>query len=158
MKKEQLTRIALKTLVVVLIVAAVIVLPAWQVCRDWGYICENTGSRKGHREWFFGSKTGHWSEKSPLEEAIQSQAPEALVHRWTSYAGTGKNVFGGSLLFEHASPGAIINFPHEFQRLWIEKNDPAAVRELYDLLVSDDQDKIRKRIRDICDEVLEHER
>ena len=35
--------------------------------RDWSFICENTGSRKGYREWFFGTRTQHWQSQSSVE-------------------------------------------------------------------------------------------
>ena len=39
----------------------------------------------------------------------------------------------------------------------IEKNDAATVRQFYDLLVSDDQEKLKKRVMDISEEVLNYE-
>jgi hypothetical protein len=92
-----------------------------------------------------------------LEDFITTQEPDALVHRWTSYAGTGKNVFGTPVLFGHGRPGAILRLDHEIQSLWIAHNPHEEVRELYDLLVSDDQDAIDKRIMHIWEEVLEYE-
>ena len=128
-----------------------------QVCRDWAFICENTGSRKGYRQWALGPKTGHWYKKSPLEEFVTAHEPAALIHRWTSYSGTGKNVFGTPVVFGHGRPGAVYRFDHEIQSRWIARNPPEKVRELYDLLVSDDQDAIQKRIMDIWDQVLDYE-
>jgi len=127
-----------------------------QVCRDWEFICENTGSRKGYRQWTLGPKTKHWYQKSPLEKFVTANDPGTLVHRWTSYAGTGKNVFGTPVLFGHGRPGAILRFDHEIQGRWIAHNPPEEVRNLYDLLVSDDQDVIEKRITDIWEEVLDY--
>jgi len=125
-----------------------------QVCRDWAFICENTGSRKGYRQWTLGPKTGHWYKRSPLEEFIAKEFPDSLAHRWTSYAGTGKNVFGTPVLFGHGRPGAIYRFDREIQGEWIARNPAAEVKRLYDLLVSDDQDAIQDRIMNIWDEVL----
>jgi len=70
--------------------------------------------------------------------------------------GTGKNIFGKSMLWEHESPGAVYMLEPEILRLWIQQNDAKTIRELYDLLVSDDQEKIQKRITEIFDEVLEY--
>ena len=67
----------------------------------FGYVCENTGSRKGHREWFFGLQTGAWYYESPLETFMKQAHPNQLTHRWTSYAGTGKNIFGQSMSYGH---------------------------------------------------------
>ena len=128
-----------------------------EMYRDWAFICENTGSRNGYRQWIFGPKTGHWQKTSPLEEFIQSRKPDALVHRWTSYAGSGKNVFGTPMSRVHGHPGAILHLDHKIQQRWIDKNDTTSVHELYELLVSDDEEQIDKRIRDIWDEVLNYE-
>ena len=142
---------------VIFCLAVTFVLLSVQAYRDWAFICENTGSRNGYRQWPFGLKTGHWYKKSPLEEFIQSEAPDALVYRWTSCAGTGKNIFGMTILRGHGWPGAIRRLDHEIQRKWIEKNDAATVRQFYDLLVSDDQEKLEKRVMDIYEEVLNYE-
>jgi len=128
-----------------------------QVCRDWGFICENTGSKKGYRKWLLSFKTGHWYKQSPLEKFMQVHAPEDLVHRWTSYTGTGKNILGIPVLFEHGRPGFVLQLHHEIQGRWIEKNDPAKVRRLYDLFVSEDQDAIQEQVKDIWDEVMRYE-
>jgi hypothetical protein len=127
------------------------------VCSDRGFICENTGSRKGYRQWIFGLKTGHWYKKSPLEQFIARHDADALVHRWTSYAGTGKNVFGMSIVHGHGCPGAVYEIDHDIQKRWIARQSPEDVRKLYDLLVSDDQDAIGERVTGIWKEVLEYE-
>jgi len=144
-----------KSLLILALVVAVIAFYI-PVCRDWAFICENTGSQKGYRQWTFGPKTGLWYKKSLLEECIQSQAPDALVHRWTSYAGTGKNVLGIPVLFGHGRPGAVLWINPDILSRWIKHNDPATIRQLYDLLVSDDQAAIKKRLMEIKEEVIKY--
>ena len=134
--------------------ATIVVLISVPAYRDWAFICENTGSRNGYRQWVFGIKTSRWYKKSPMENFIQSEAPDALVHRWTSFAGTGKNIFGKAILYGHGRPGAIIQLDHEVLRKWIRKNDTETVRQFYDLLVSDDQKEIEKQVMDIWQESL----
>jgi hypothetical protein len=146
----------LLALTAIIVVSAV--LSGVQVCRDWAFVCENTGSRKGHRQWAFGPTTGYWYEKSPLEEFMESQQPDALAHRWTSYSGTGRNAFGRPVLHGHGRPGAMLRLNHDILRQWIDKQDPATVLELYDLLVSDDEAEIEKRITNIWEEVIDLER
>ncbi len=141
----------------VVTVLAVIALNV-QAYRDWGFVCENTGSKKGYRKWILGFKTDHWYKESPLEKFMQAQAPEELDHRWTSYKGTGKNILGMSVLFGHGRPGFVPQLPHSIQSRWIDKNDPAKVRELYDLFVSEDQDAIHERVMEIWDEVMGYEK
>lgn len=133
------------------------VLSSVQVCRDWAFVCENTGSRKGHRQWTFGPTTGYWYQRSPLEEFMESQQPDALAHRWTSYSGIGKNAFGRPVLHGHGRPGVILRLNHDIQRQWIAKQDPATVLELYDLLVSDDEAAIQRQVADIWEEVMYYE-
>jgi hypothetical protein len=157
MKQPDRLSILLVAGLVIFCLAVTLVLLPVQACRDWAFICENTGSRQGYRQWPFGLKTGHWYKTSPLEEFIRSDDPNALRHRWTSCAGTGKNIFGKAILFGHGRPGAIMRLDHEIQRKWIEKNDAAKVRQFYDLLVSDDEEKLEKRIMDIGEEVLNYE-
>ncbi|MBN2291074.1 MAG: hypothetical protein JXM70_01540 [Pirellulales bacterium] len=125
-----------------------------EVSRDWAFICENTGSRKGYRQWSFGPKTGHWHEKSPLEEFVAEHKPDALAHRWTSYAGTGKNIFGSSLSFGHGSPGAVLQFEHSLQDWWIERHSEEEVIELYGLFVYENQTAIDKTVTEIWEEYL----
>ena len=153
---DRLSILLVAGLVIFCLAVTLVLLPV-QVCRDWAFICENTGSRQGYRQWPFGLKTGHWNKTSPLEDFIQSEAPDALVHRWTSCAGTGKNIFGRAILFGHGRPGAVIRLHNGILRMWIEKNDAATVRQFYDLLVSDDQEKLKKRVMDISEEVLNYE-
>jgi hypothetical protein len=157
MKQPDRLSILLVAGLVIFCLAVTLVLLPVQACRDWAFIYENSGSRQGYRQWPFGLKTGHWYKTSPLEDFIQSEAPGALVHRWTSYAGTGKNIFGMAILRGHGRPGAIMRLDHEIQRKWIEKNDAATVRQFYDLLVSDDQKKLEKRVMDIWEEVRNYE-
>ena len=74
-------------------------LGTFQAYRDWVFICENTASTKGHTEWFFGKETFQWYEKSVFEDFLRENYPDVNIeHRWTSIAGTGRNIFGRALL------------------------------------------------------------
>lgn len=121
------------------------------------YICKNTGSLKGYRQWFFGSKTRQWYRKSPLEEFMEKEDPNALIYRWGFFHGGGKNIFGRTFIFEDGFPGAITNLRHRELKLWIQHNKPEDVRQLYDLLVSDNQDKIREKADQIWEEYWRYE-
>ncbi len=81
-----------------------LIIYSFQAYRDWAYICQNTGSQSGYREWFCGIKTNEWYTKSELEKFINEKHKEILTFDWVSYAGTGKNIFGTSLLFGHGRP------------------------------------------------------
>ena len=145
------------SLIIIALVAFIIASFPLYVCRDWAFICENTGSHKGYRQWTFGPKTGHWYKKSALEQFMETADPNALSHRWTSYAGTGKNIFGRSVLFGHGRPGAILNLPFDVLDQWVRYNKPEDIRQLYELLASDDQKKIYDRINEIFDEFSKYE-
>lgn len=118
----------------------------FSVCRDWAFIDENTGSRKGYRQWCFGARTGHWYMPSSVETFMRSQHASDLTHRWTSYAGTGRNVFGAKGLYGHGRPGAILQLDQKRLNQWFEQQTPADQRAFYDLLVKSDQAAIREKI------------
>ena len=152
MKKEHLLKSLLLLTIAIAIVIAVLPL---QICRDWAFICENTGSHKGYREWSLGFKTGHRYRASPLEEFIQTNEPTGISHRWTSYAGTGRNIFGRPGLRGHGQPGAIIHLKHDILKQWIEKNDAIKVHQLYDVFVSNNQTEIDGKIKNLFEEVMQ---
>ncbi len=125
--------------------------------REWVFICENTGSYKGHIEWFFGQQTSYWYEKSALENFIQKNYPDINIeHRWTSCSGTGRNIFGMALLYGHGRPGPIMDIPYGLLDEWIHTGEPERIRELYELLASDkDHDVKKKRIDEVIEEALD---
>lgn len=145
------------TLLAVATLATAVVAFNIQVCRDWAFICENTGSRKGYRQWTFGPKTGHWYKKSPLEDFVAGHSPTALTNRWTSYAGTGRNIFGTPVLYGHGRPGAILRFDPAIQARWIKHHSGEEVIELYNLFASADRSAIDKKVTAIWEEVMEYE-
>jgi len=140
------------------ILAILYFLGNFQVCREWAFICENTGSRKGHIEWFFGKRTAYWYEQSVFEDFMQKNYPDINIeHRWTSYTGTGRNIFGMALLDGHGRPGVIMDIPPEMLDEWIQTSEPERVRELYELMVSDKTEDVKKqRIDEIVEEVFKH--
>ena len=95
-----------------LLIAGAIVVALWAstmliAVTDRAYICENTGSRKGHREWFFGAHTNLWYRKSELEQFLESKHPDLLKHSWTSYMGNGRSLIPGTQSCGHGRPGPI---------------------------------------------------
>ena len=116
------------------LVGSVLVVPVLQVCRDWGYICEYTGSRKGHRQWWLGIRTGTWHQESALETFIKRNYPSELDHHWTCYAGTGRNIFGMAQLYGHGRPGPIIHLPPYILAQYAGIATPNEKKRLYDVL------------------------
>ncbi len=120
--------------------------PIVDVYRDCAYICEFTGSRKGCRRWILGLETRHWYKESELERFIKERFPNELDHHWTSYAGTGRNIFGSVVVRSHGSPGPV-------SRLGEYSGDasPTEMKHLYDTL-RHGSDSDRKAV---IDQVLE---
>ncbi len=142
------------------LVIALIVIAAFvggcgaQVCRDWAFICENTGSRKGYREWNSGVRSGHWYRESRLEQFMRKEHPLDLVNRWTSYAGTGKDIFGRPTLFGHGRPGPILRVPPEFLDRYVDGLDNQAKLDLYCVLVSGPPEKVDSEMAKIWDRAI----
>ena len=131
-----------------------LVLPAVQVCRDWAFIDRNTGSRKGYRDWIFGWRSGSWYQESTLEAFMRSKHPAELHQEWVSYAGTGRNVFGGAILHGHGRPGPIILLKPEIVDDYCLSASDEEKRHLYDLFAGGQDAKIRELVDRIYEEVM----
>jgi hypothetical protein len=141
--------------VVVVLAILALLSPGLPVYRQWGFICENTGSHKGYTSWLGGIHTGRWHRESKLESFIVAKHPERLEHRWTSYAGTGYNIFGRRVLCGHGRPGAIMQINPEALNRYVGSLTDEATLELYELLLSDDQDRIAADIQRMWDRAIE---
>lgn len=142
--------------IMVLVLVAVLALANVQVCREWAFVCEHTGSRKGYTEWMFGFRSGQWYRSSPLEDFIIVNDPNVLSHRWTSSCGTGRNILGMPILYGHGRPGAIADIDNDTLSVWIARNHPTEVWKLYDLFFSGNQDQITEKVASIRQEVLNY--
>ena len=121
-------------LTTIAIAAAVLVAPIVEVYTDCAYVCECTGSRKGCRSWFLGVETGAWYKESALETFIKQRFPSELEHRWTNYAGTGKNIFDSALVRAHGHPGPISQLPIDLLADYSGGASPAEMKHLYDTM------------------------
>ncbi len=115
-----------------------------QAYRDWGYICQNTCSQKGYREWMFGFITNQWEKKSDLEIFIEKEYNEELEFSWCSYAGTGKNILGVKLLFGHGRPSNISFYNMKNFNLYFKTLNKFEKYKLYQMLKLHDKDKVNK--------------
>jgi len=140
-------------LAIAVIVILIVIIP-FEVCRDWAFICENTGSRKGYRAWFFGLETGHWYKKSKLEEFMEAKHQNVLTYRWISYAGTGRNVYGSAISFRHGFPGPIMSITYDILNWYVSRINDEDKRALYDVFASGDRQRISKEISTIFDQYL----
>jgi hypothetical protein len=117
-----------------------------QVYMDRAFICENTGSHKGYRQWPFGFQSSRWYRESHLEQFLRREHPSDLVNRWTSYAGTGKNTLGQPTLFGHGRPGPILSVPTEFLDRYVDGLDDRAELNLYRVFTSGPPGEIEREI------------
>ena len=122
------------------------------VSRDMGYHCDFTGSTKSWTTWLFTIRTNYEYNASPLESFLEENAPDRIEHNWVSYQGTGRNIFGEPVLFGHGRPNALLLFPRDYLKLYIEESPPESVFELYETLLRDDSDEIRLRVERLYDE------
>jgi hypothetical protein len=123
-----------------------------QVCRDWAFICENTGSQKGYRQWCFGLQSGHWYRESRLEEFMRKEYPSELANRWTSYSGTGKNILGQPTLFGHGRPGPVLDVPQTTFNRYVDGLDDQAKLDLYRVLASGTWEEVKAEIDKVWDQ------
>jgi len=130
------------------------VLPAVQVCRDWAFIDRNTGSRKGYRDWSFGWQSGSWYQESAIEAFMRSNHPAEYRQDWVSYAGTGRNIFGGATLRGLGRPGPIILLNPELIGDYCRSASETEKRRLYDAFASADEKKIRNLVDDIYEALM----
>lgn len=124
-----------------------------EVCTDYAYVCENSASMYGYRIWFTGQRTRDWSQPSLLETYMETHWPGVVRHRWTSCAGTGKSIFGGSISFGHGCPGGAMSLRGKTLEPWIARHSKKEVRALYDFLVNADKRASEKRADEILAEV-----
>lgn len=141
----------------VILIVAVVILCALglQTHRDYAFICENTGSHKGYRQWGFGWQAREWYRESHLEQFMRLQHPTELRHRWTSYSGTGKNILGQPIRFGHGRPqvGSVIMDWTWFDS-YVDTLDGAAKLDLYRVLVSGNRDAIATEEKKIEEAIL----
>jgi len=116
------------------------------LCRDMGFVCEHTASRKGYRRWFGGLRTGCWYRMSRLERFMVEKHPQDLAHRWVSFMGTGRNLFGQASSFEHGNPNnTLMTFREPFDD-YVDSLDDAGKLELYRVLSRGQEDEIEARL------------
>lgn len=135
----------------IVVVVLALVLPAVQVCRDWAFVDRNTGSRKGYREWSLGWRSGSWYRESAVEAFMRSKHPAEFRQDWVSYAGTGRNIFGGATLTGHGRPGRIVLLRTETIDDYCRGVSETEKRRLYDVFASGDETKIRELVDQISE-------
>ena len=150
MKRQWTTLIIVTALVGMALWAATMLI----TYTDRGYICENTGSRKGYREWFFGAKTNRWYHESELERFVETEYSEMLRHRWTSYRGTGRSLIPVWTSRCHGRPGPILQPTRDMLDSYVQSLSNEQRLELYQVFCSGDSESIQESVEMIFDAQL----
>ncbi|MBI9019386.1 MAG: hypothetical protein JEZ07_19225 [Phycisphaerae bacterium] len=144
--------------VIVLVVALLVssLLCGVVVYTDRAFICQNTGSIKGYRQWQWGSSSGQWYRQSELEKFMKDKYPDRLEYDWSSYAGTGKNIFGTKTYRSHEHPRNRMFAPNTFFGLLndhVKGLDDQGRLELYEFFKTQDEKAIQAKLEQLVDEL-----
>lgn len=105
---------------------------------DYAFACEFTCSHMGYREWILGFRTAEWHKASPIERRLGSAV---VTHRWVSYAGTERNLFGKRLSLGHQSPHEAALFS-DWHWPYFESLSDSELRSLYEAFQTSDRDQL----------------
>jgi hypothetical protein len=147
MKKKWVRRIVILAIIIAALCASTMTV----AFNDYGFICENTGSRKGYREWFFGLETNKWYRESELEAFLRTEHPESLENRWTSYFGNGSSLIPLLKSYGHGRPGAILEVEEQVFNEFVRSLTSEHRLEFYRDLKSADQAVIEQWIGRVHD-------
>ena len=153
MHKRSKRRLATALLLVITLAVSFVALPI----TDYAYISETTGSCKGHRVWLGIWETAHWYKKSDLESFMREKYPQDLQQRWTSYAGTGKNIWGAPMLFGHAGPSPIGRLRFEELNSYLSTLTDADKKEFYDVFAYADRTEALELANNIWEDLHDFE-
>ena len=82
---------------------------------------------------------------------MRSNYPAGFQQDWVSYAGTGRNIFGGATLYGHGRPGPILLLKPEAIDDYFHVASQTEKRRLYDVFSSGDEAKIRGLVDEISE-------
>ncbi len=134
-----------------ILVTLALLLPAVPVYSDCAFVDRATGSRRGYREWCFGWRTGEWYSQTALEDFLRRDRPAGLQQDWVSYAGTGRNFFGRSLVHGHGRPGPILRLSPDLIDDYCRTASEGEKRRLGEVFSSGDAARIREEVERIWD-------
>lgn len=89
---------------------------------------------------------------------MRAKHPDELRQAWVSYAGTGRNIFGGATLYGHGRPGPIIHLSPELIAAYCGKASEAEQRRLYDVLSRGSPEAVEMLVQRIVEQSLEQSR
>lgn len=130
-----------KRIIIITSIICVLIALATQltIYRDWSFICQNTGSQKGYREWFFGLTTSDWYERSELEKFIEENHNNKLKFSWVSYKGTGYGLLTKTC--GHGRPSNIM-FSTKAVNECVKSLSDSEKLSLYETFKTHDRDKV----------------
>lgn len=127
-----------------------------EVATDYAFVCENTASTHGYREWAFGLRSHAWYRESVLESFLRNRTHTPIVHRWTNCAGTGKNIFGSSISFGHGRPGGALLLSYAgVLDTYFEGRRDSEIVDLYRFLCKADKSASEIRCRKIWNDAMD---
>lgn len=133
---------AVAVLLAFTLVNVAILLP---VSSDYGFVCLDTGSRKGYHELFYGHRSSEWYQESRLEAFVKQRHPGELEHKWEQYHRSGWNIFGGGVAVASGRL-PIMRLLFEDFNDYVDLLDDNGKKALYDVLRSGDMEKIRSEM------------
>lgn len=135
------------------LVVSLVVLPV-PVCEDRAFLCENTGSCQGYRQWLIGLRSGVWYQESRLEQFMRARHPLELAHRWTKYEGTTRNLLGRPLRRSHERPGPILSVGRVVLDRYADGLDAPAKLELYHVFATAPKERVEAEVAEIWEAML----
>ncbi|HEX2854558.1 MAG TPA: hypothetical protein VHO24_15110 [Opitutaceae bacterium] len=120
------------------------------VYTDVGEVCEYTASHRESRFRPFGGQSRQVYHRSALETFLEREHPGQVAHRWTSYKGNGKNIFGRTNVHGHGSPGVVMQLPAEL----IDALNAEQMRRLYVTLRSGNEAAQETLVRELQQDYL----
>jgi hypothetical protein len=111
------------------------------VCSEYALRCQYTGAAKGYTKFWFGPETDTWYEPSKFEGFIKSHFAAEHKNRWTVEKEETRNIFGTDL--SHTFNNTAMSWVYgEMMQANFDEFTTAKKKELYDLLVSRDIEKV----------------
>jgi hypothetical protein len=137
--------------------ALILVVPGIRIYTDRAFVDVNTGSRKGHREWFTGWRSGEWYQESAVEAFMRASHPEEMRQKWVSYAGTGRNILGSAISHGHGRPGPIVFLKPEQIANHCSRLTAAEKHDLYATLSGGDEAQVKTTVERILEACMAEE-
>lgn len=132
-----------------LVLLAIFLANSVEIYHNVSYVCWDTASWKGYREWPGGLRTGLWEHPSVLEDYVS----KPVVHHWRRISSTGVNLLGRNISFGCGMTDGVEMLHRDVLTEWTRHHSRAEVKALLALFATYDPKAIGKRVDEIRDEV-----